>query len=85
MRLEGHDAETTTKILAAIDSINPMNGIVTQFVDYSVARILVAANFVWQDEDCDLYEDFALQDWRRAGGDALQLIKTLGLDAQIVL
>lgn len=86
MRLEGYDAETMTKVLAAIDSINSMNGIVTQFVDYSVARILMAANFMWEDEDGDLFEDYALQNWRReSGGDVRELARILNLDVEIKL
>lgn len=34
MTLDGYDAETMTKVLAALDSINPMNGIFTKFMDY---------------------------------------------------
>lgn len=86
MRLEGYDAKTMTKVLAAIDSINPLNGIVTQFVDYETERLLIAANFLWADEDGDLFEDYALQNWRReTGGDVRALAEILNLDVEIKL
>ena len=86
MRLEGYDAETMTKVLAAIDAINPMNGIVTKFVDYKISGLLKRANFLWEDEGGDLFEDYALQSWRReSGGDVRELARILDLDIEIKL
>jgi hypothetical protein len=85
MEIKGYDAETMTKVLAAIDAINPRNGIVTKFVDYKIERILVAANFMWADEAGDLFEDYELSEWSRRGGDVRELAKILNLDIEISL
>ena len=85
MELKGYDAGTMTKVLAAIDSINPMNGIVTTFVDYAISARLVSTNLMWQDEGGDLFEDFALTEWNRSGGDVRDLAKILDLDIEVTL
>lgn len=85
MTLDGYDAETMTKVLAALDSINPMNGIFTEFVDYKVERLLKAASFLWEDEGGDLFADYEYENWSRRGGDVRELAQILNLEIEIKL
>ena len=64
MELKGCDAKTMTKVLAAIDSISPLNGMYTSFIDYDIERLLKSANMLWDCEDGDLFEDWAMIDWK---------------------
>ena len=85
MELKGCDAAKMRKVLDVIHAVSPLNGIVTIFVDYEIERLLVAANFMWADEDGDVFEDYALSEWSRRGGDVRELAEILGLDIEVTL
>jgi hypothetical protein len=85
MELKGYDAAKMRKVLDVIHAVSPLNGIVTVFVDYDIERLLVAANFLWTDESGDVFEDYALSEWSRRGGDVRELAKILDLDIEITL
>jgi hypothetical protein len=84
MELAGYDAEVMTQVLAVVDSISPLNGIVTKYFPDRVLSPMATAGLLWEDEDGDYFEDHALIEWRR-DGDVQTLAELLGLEIEILL
>jgi hypothetical protein len=83
MELKGYDADEMRMALAVIDSISPLNGMVTKYFEDRQMRPLVRAGLLWEDTECgDYFEDNALVEWKR-DGDVRVLAKILGLDIEI--
>lgn len=84
MQIQGYDAEKMRKVLAVVDSVSPLNGMVCIFVDYDIERMMTAKGLLWSTDDGDIFEDSALVDWRR-DGDVRQLAEILDLEIEITL
>lgn len=85
MELKGYDADVMRKVLAIIDSVSPLNGMVTKYFEDRELRPLVRAGLLWEDSECgDYFEDNALVEWKR-DGDVRELAKILDLEIEIAL
>lgn len=85
MTLEGYDAKLMTRALEILDSVSPLNGMVTIHPDPEALRLLIKAEMIWEDQDGDVFEDWRRGEWARSGGDVRQLAGILGLDVVITL
>jgi hypothetical protein len=85
MEIKGYDADRMRTVLAIIDSISPLNGMVTKYFEDRALRPLVRAGLLWEDDmDGDYFEDSGLIEWKR-DGDVLALATLLDLEIEISL
>lgn len=60
------DDEPTAEMIEVLRNANPMNGIVTVYVEARLSDEMVRRGLLWEDGDADLYLDAAGVEWLRA-------------------